>query len=225
MGNAVRVRIDEADNSLVLVCALHLQRPHGAACPDPVADRNQATRSLMVRVPTPSAAPRLQGFGGSIVHIEGLSDAHGDAVHQDTADGLHVLRSERAQHEAGARDFSLEGHRVSFVPAPVGSDRVLRRLGALTTAINSLNCIRHCYWLNCHRGRLWSLAAIRVLAAVGKPILTAANSTGPEIRSACPAKIPKNFGGLKIIGWPIVSSSCREAILYVFGPHISHRFR
>ncbi len=86
------VGIDEANHGLILIRALHLERSHDATGPNPVADRHQATRDLVVRVSTPPVAARLRRSGGRLIHIECLPDARGDAVHQDTAPGLEASR-------------------------------------------------------------------------------------------------------------------------------------
>ena len=52
----IRIRIDEADHGAVLAGALDLQRPHGAPSPDPVAERLQAARGLVIRIAAPPVA-------------------------------------------------------------------------------------------------------------------------------------------------------------------------
>src|ERR1035437_839558 len=48
--DAIRARIDKADYDEVLAGALHLQSPHRAPSPEPVTERLEARRRLVVRI-------------------------------------------------------------------------------------------------------------------------------------------------------------------------------
>jgi len=76
----IRIRIDEADDGPVLAGALHLERAHRAAGPEPVADRLEAAGPLVVGIPAPAVAARLERLRRSIVHVQALADPPGDGI-------------------------------------------------------------------------------------------------------------------------------------------------
>ena len=121
MRNEIGLRIYEPNDCAVLIGVLHFKGPHRPPGPEPVTQRLQAVRNLVVRVSAMSVPAWLERLRGLIVSVQALSDSLRDGIADSGANGQHILGSEGPQDPTGARDFSLERHSVVSAPARVDS--------------------------------------------------------------------------------------------------------